>query len=216
MNLFSRAACVAASLLMTSIGFAADSYSIAEQRVFLDNHLESVKPGTTLTYTLQQTGKPDESFTDEAVVSIRAGEQGKKAVSVQFLSGPRKLSLPDIEDATSNPVVLYFLEKDVRDMHRQIGGQEAYFRKRIRLALADAATVKPVTATYAGKPVQASEISITPFVDDPLKERFAGQVKKRYTFVISDRIPGGVFEVTTETGDPAGNQTVSLKLKASS
>lgn len=216
MNLISRAACVAASLLMTSIGFAADSYSIAEQRVFLDNHLESVKPGTTLIYTLQQTGKPDESFTDEAVVSIRAGEQGKKAVSVQFLSGQRKLSLPDIEDATSNPVVLYFLEKDVRDMHRQIGGQEAYFRKRIRLALADAATVKPVTATYAGKPVQASEISITPFVDDPLKERFAGQVKKRYTFVISDRIPGGVFEVTTETGDPAGTQTVSLRLKAPS
>lgn len=216
MNPFTRAVCVAASILASSFAFAADSYSVAEQRVFLDNHLESVKPGTTLTYTLQQTGKADDSFADEAVVSVQAGDQGKKTVSVQFLSGPRKLSLPDIDDATSNPIVLYFLEKDVRDMHRQIGGQEAYFRKRIRLALADAATVKPVTATFAGKTVQASEVSITPFVDDPLKERFGGQVRKRYAFVISDRIPGGVLEITTETGDPAGNQKTSLKLKSAS
>ena len=216
MHTIIRALTLAAALLGGPAALAGDAYSVAEQRVFLDNHFASVKPGTTLTYTLEQTGKPDDSFVDEAVVNLKAGEQGKKAVSVQFLNGVHRLVLPDIDDATANPVVLYFLEKDVRDMHRQIGGQEAYFRKRIRLALADAATVKPVTASYAGKAVPASEITITPFVDDPLKERFAGQARKRYSFLISDRVPGGVLEISTETGDPSGNLKASLKLKSAS
>ena len=216
MNRIIHAAFLAASLLFAAPCFAADSYSVAEQRVFLDNHLATVMPGAVLTYTVQENGNPDETFSDEAVLMVKAGEEGKKAVSVQFLSGQRKLALPDLDDATANPVILYFLEKDVRDMHRQIGGQEAYFRKRIRLALADAATVKPVTARYAGKSVPASEITITPFADDPLKERFGGQLHKRYTFVISERIPGGVYEITTETGDPAANQKASLTLKSAS
>ena len=70
--------------------------------------------------------------------------------------------LPDIESANGNPVILSFLERDVREMERRTGGKANYFRKRVRLALAENAQVETITVDLQGRPVEAVRISIRP------------------------------------------------------
>lgn len=184
---------------------AADSFSVAEQKVFLDHHLNNIKKDATLKYDFHQSGKPEDSFEDKVQVSIKqsAKATGAKTVDVDYLSGIHKISLPNVGDAQSNPVILYFLEMDVRDMHRLVGGQEAYFRKRIRLALADAAEVRPVTVNYGGRAIAGSEVRIAPYLQDPLKERLGNLYKKSYVFTLSNEVPGGLYQIRTQVDDPA-------------
>lgn len=192
-------------LLLAGHAYASDEISEAEQRVFLDHHLGNVRPGTALKYTFHRTGAPDDSFDDRAMLTVNAASDGSpvdaRDVKVDFLSGSHRFELPNFDGVEANPAILYFLEMDVRDMHRALGGQEAYFRKRIRLALARSARVLPVTIQFRGHSLLASEISITPFAEDSLKERMKNYVGKRYVFVISPEAPGALLRI--ETSVPA-------------
>ena len=53
-------------------------------------------------------------------------------------------------------MVLYFLEGEVRRLQRTTTGQAAHFRRRIRQALADKATVSEGTIRWASATVPAS------------------------------------------------------------
>lgn len=194
---------------------AGDEISVAEKRIFLDDHLKSIAKAAQIEYDYQQSGKPDQTFADKVKVIIGAGAKTERKISVDYLSGSNKVELPTIEGGTANPVILYFLEKDIRDMHGILGGQQAYFRKRIRLALAESATVTPVTVTYRGKPVSANEIRIEPYANDPLKDRFGVYTRKVYVFTVSDAVPGGVYELHTDvpTTTPPATPVLKTALK---
>jgi hypothetical protein len=129
---------------------------------------------------------------------------GKPAATLQFLTGPRQVAAPPVDNPEGNPVLLGFLEHDIAEMQRLTGGSRNYFRKRIRLALAESAEVRPRRFTYAGKPVDGREIVIRPYQNDPMHARFEQYVGKRYTFVVSPQVPGGVYQVHTEAAGPAG------------
>ena len=135
-----------------------------------------------------------------------------RTVEVSFLTGERKITLPVVEDAKANPVILYFLEQDVREMHRRLGGSENYFRRRIRLALAESAEVHPVQAVVDGKQIAASEVVIRPFVDDPMKAKLGPFENKSYAFTISDQVPGGVVQLRSRvTSDAAAHGSSAAK-----
>jgi hypothetical protein len=93
--------------------------------------------------------------------------------------------------------VLYFLERDIREMSRLTKGKANYFRKRIRMAIAESAQIKEVSLPYRGKNVAAREISVAPYLDDPLRTRFEKLANKQYVFTLSDAVPGGVYAVRT-------------------
>lgn len=195
---FAKAFLATAATAMLSTALAGDDYSVAEKRVFLDDHLKNLKPEMVLTYSLHQIGKPEDSYDDSATMAVHTVKGGSKKVNISYLNGPHKLELPEVSDAQGNPIVLYFLEKDVRDMHRLVGGQEAYFRKRIRLALADGADVHPVTVNFNGRKIKASEVRILPYVNDPLRSRFGEYYSKSYTFTVSEQVPGGIYQIKTQ------------------
>jgi hypothetical protein len=198
-------------LFCVGISKAGDEITEAEQRIFVDHHFGNVKPGTILKYAFHQSGVPDGSFDDRATLTVGAAPAESapdaRKVRVDFLSGVHKFELPEFDSVESNPAILYFLEMDVRDMHRALGGQEAYFRKRIRLALARSATVDPVTIQFGGRSLKASAISITPFADDNLKERLKNYAGKRYLFVMCPDVPGAVVRIETTTSAPSGSTT---------
>ena len=73
--------------------------------------------------------------------------------------GERQVALPALNGAQGNPVLLGFLERDISEMKRMTGGSTSYFRKRIRIALAEAASVEPVTVSYGGRQVVRFESS---------------------------------------------------------
>lgn len=188
-----------AALLACSAGAAADQpVSAAEDRLFLADHLGNLPPNAVLRYGYSKAGSleaPREGTVRLTVTPSPAGP-GRQA-SVEFLTGAEKLDLPVTDAATANPVILFFLERDVHEMERRAGGKAAYFRKRVRMALADAAEVRPVTFDFGGHSVAGQQITVHPYRDDPLKSRFEQLADKTYTFMFSDEVPGMLYQMRT-------------------
>ncbi len=188
-----------ACALLAGHATAATEFSAAEQALFVTNHLSALKPPTTLHYRFRKSGSLEAGFDDKVAIALTAQPDGTCcAAAAEFLSGRDKLALPAIEAAQGNPVILYFLERDIREMQRLTKGQPNYFRKRIRMAVADAATITEVTLPHEGRNVAARQITITPYADDPLRARFENLVGKRYVFTLSDAVPGGVLSIRTQ------------------
>jgi len=195
-----------AALLLSTAALAApaaDNYSNAERALFMTNHLAALKPPATLRYAFRKSGSLEEGFDDRVSVDFKPQADGACcAASAEFLHGPRRMSVPEIEAAQGNPVILYFLERDIREMNRLTQGKPAYFQKRIRMAVAQAAKELNATVLYAGKPVAARQFIVTPYVDDPLKARFEKLAGKSYEFTLSDAVPGGVYSIRTRVDGP--------------
>lgn len=209
---------LALGIIAAPVAHAADEYSVAEQRVFLDNQMKNVSKTTTIEYRFVQTGAPEDNFEDAVKLNVGEGPADKRTLAVEYLSGKHKMDLPSIEGGTGNPVILYFLEHDIRDLHDRLGGQQAYFRKRIRLALANTAQVKAITFSFKGKRIEGSEVTIEPYANDALKDRFGRFAGKTYVFTLSDAIPGNVFEIRTSTpaatgSEPAPAITTALNIR---
>jgi hypothetical protein len=174
-------------------------YSEAERMLFAQDHLRSLGNAAHLEYAFRKSGRMEPEATDRATVSVGAptAEEGR-SVKVVFLSVGRRLDLPAVQDAKGNPIILYFLEHDVREMKRLTGGSVYYFRKRIRMALAEAAQVRPVSATVGGRKVAATQIRIAPYRDDPMRARYERFAEKTYVLTLSEQVPGGVVELRSE------------------
>lgn len=177
---------------------AGKDYSDAEKMIFMREHLANISPPQTLRYTFRKSGSLEEGFEDSVTVSLRAGNNGECCTAnAEFLNGVRKTGLPEVEGAKSNPVILYFLEHDVRDMQRHTGGQPNHFRKRIRMAIYNGASVNETTLRFQEKDVPGYEVEISPYDDDPNRARFERFADKRYVFMLSDAVPGGVYGIRT-------------------
>lgn len=205
----------------------ADEPSAAEHLLFSAPHLSALQPPTELVYQFDETepGKP--AISDSVRMRLQRDTQGGCcAVTGQFLTGPRTMGLPDIDNARANPVLLYFLEYEVRRLARSTGGNANHFRRRIREALVNA-MVTPTRQTWQGREVAASEVVISPFLTDPFRDRFSGQANTRYRFVIAESLPGHMLllsatlpgdgtdtpprRVSQITLQPSGAQTSSRK-----
>jgi hypothetical protein len=176
----------------------AQEISAAEKILFQDDHFKKVAKPQSLRYRYLRQDQGKTGFSDQVVVNVGArANDGSAPVSVQFLTGERQLALPEISGAHGNPAVLGFLERDIGEMKRLTGGSTNYFRKRIRLALAEAASVEPVSVSYGGRRLQGSRIAIQPYLDDPMQEKMRKYVGKRYVFIVSDDIPGAVYQLAS-------------------
>jgi hypothetical protein len=197
-----RHALVLALALTGGTGQAGEELSQAEQLLFVQAHLSNTASPSVLRYRYANAGSLAPAAEDEVSVRLEpADRETTRKVHVDYLSGKRAFALPDVASASANPVILFFLERDVREMQRLTGGQASYFRKRVRLALADAAQVRAVTIEHQGKSMPAWEISVRPFDDDPMKARFAAYADKRYAFTLSEGIPGMVVELRATMAD---------------
>ncbi len=195
-SLFIPAAVAWLALLAALPLRAADDFSPAERALFMNPQLGGLKPPLTLHFGYRKLGTLEAGFDDDVSVSLSANSDGTCcSASAEFLHGERRLLLPDVESGQGNPAILYFLERDIREMQRLTKGQANYFRKRIRMAVYQGATLRPVQVAWAGKPVDAQEIVIRPYLDDPLRERFAQLAGKEYLFTLSDAVPGGVLSL---------------------
>ena len=176
-------------------------FSAAEKLVFTEAHLGNVKPPAGLRYSYVRTATAkDTAFEDDALIDVTASGKSCCTVHGRFLSGSRQLAqLPDIVDAKSNPIILYFLENDIREMAKETKRRDGggYFRNRIRKAMVDEAAVKDITVEYQGKKLPAQEVTLSPYLKDPARARYERLATKRYSFVLAKGVPGGVYQVST-------------------
>lgn len=193
---------IAGACVLGASAAVGQGISSAENLLFLTNHIQTVRQPLSLTYSYKKESTSEASFDDEVHVDVRKIHSDKSAeVSMRFLSGERVLDIPVAADADGNPALLAFLERDIKEMKRLTGGSVNYFRKRIRMALAEAAEVKPVSFIYAGKQRTGQEVSIKPYVNDPLRDRFPKYVNKTYAFILSQEVPGGLYQICTSSND---------------
>lgn len=181
---------------------AAQQVSPAEVLLFETDHLTGLAAPAVLVYDFRKVSNVEPGFVDTVQLDLTPGK-GQLGAALHFLSGERKSELPAVDDAHGNPVLLGFLERDIAEMKRLTGGSASYFRKRIRMALANNAQVSAQALTYGGKTVQGKAVRIQPYLDDPMHARFEQYMRKTYTFVVSDAVPGGVYQVSTSLANPA-------------
>ena len=192
--------------LLAASAALAQPVSPAEALLFETDHLARTTAPALLVYEFRKASNVEPGYSDTVELDL-SRKDGHVHARLRFMSGQRKRDLPDIDDAHGNPVLLGFLEHDIAEMKRLTGGSTTYFRKRIRMALANAAQLGKQPIAFGGKTVEAQVVRIQPYLDDPLHARFEAYVRKTYTFVISEAVPGGVYQISTSLGTGQGGRT---------
>jgi hypothetical protein len=179
--------------------------TVAETLLFETDHLARVEPPAVLIYEFRKVSNVEPGFSDKVQLDV-TGSKGKVSATLHFLSGKNRHDLPALQEAHGNPVLLGFLERDIAEMKRLTSGSTAYFRKRLRMALAESAQVSPQSITYQGKTLPAQAVRIQPYLDDPMHARFEKYVNKTYTFIVSDQVPGGIYQLRSSLANRARQQ----------
>jgi hypothetical protein len=194
-------ALLACCLIMTAMAGSvrAQEISRAEKVLFQSKHFGNIKKPTSLNYIFNETENGPEPVNGNVSVDIlKRHADGTASVVAKFSTGTSEIPIEPIDHAQGNPVILGFLERDIAEMKRLTGGAPGYFRKRIRLALAAPdVPLKKIMVPYRGSQVGAYEITIYPYLDDPLKERLGKYVNKAYVFITSEAVPGTLYRAYT-------------------
>jgi len=195
-------------LLLTLFSFSilnADTendFSAANNLLFFSDHLKAIKEEKSLNYQFEKKGSMEKGFTDNINIEIKESSEDKgKTIGITYFTGDRQRQVPDTENATGNPLIMLFLQRDVREMARLTGGHWRHFQKQIKLALENSSEIKDVKLTIEGKTLPAKEITIHPYIKDPQAEKFEQYTKKYYVFTLTDQLPGMLYEIRTVLTD---------------
>jgi hypothetical protein len=183
------------------------SFSDAENRLWLDDHLSNIDRPVRLYYEFVKSGSYEEGFTDAVYLDIiKINEDGSKNAVLDFFTAARKqvVSPENVTNIRGNPVLAIFMQGDVYEMNRLTEGHWRHFQKMIKIALRENATVEPVTFDFNGKEVNGEKISFSPYLNDPHRKDFEQFAQKTYEFILSDEIPGTLYQIKTVVKNPAG------------
>lgn len=215
-RLVARLAVLSALLAASAGAVAEEALTSAQTALFKTPHLDNVEVPQTLHYDFIRRGPDVESIDDAIdVVVTEIDAEGRKNLVFEFLSGERQRRFPPLTGYRGNPLIMLFLEHDVTGMARATGGSELFFRNRIRESFGTRAAVEEVTLTLEGDQVAGRLVTVEPFVEAPLIERFPSYRHKRYEFLLSAAVPGGVARLSTFLPDRGGavavEETVTFK-----
>jgi len=182
----------------------------AQKLLFDTPHLSNLLAGDTVSYNYARSGTLEPAFEDRAELVIDAVlEDQRRSLETSFLSGERRIPFASGNGFHGNPLIMLFLERDAREMSRLTGGTATYFRNRIRHALAKPDVVtESVRVPFAGEEISGTRVELVPFSEDPLLDRFAAFAGKRYTFIVSAQMPGGIYRLESVAPPPTGNEPV--------
>ncbi len=177
--------------------------------------LAALPIGTTLVYRMERTVAGSEAGTQgptsgllpslsKVELSLRADAvTGGRDTTVEIVTGERRQAAGAFPSLVGNPVLLVFLERDVAEMSRILRGSPYYIRNRIREALGEA-TPEPARFAYGGREVAGWRIVVTPFAQDRHRDKLREYAAKRYDIIVSDAVPGTLYEIRTTTPGPDG------------
>jgi hypothetical protein len=170
--------------------------SPAQIALFETPHLAPLRPPLRLDYAFRREEEGKEPVADTIRLALRAAAVGGGCcdVSPEFLTGPRALRYPPASNFQGNPLLLFALDRDTRELSAATGGTPTWFRNRFRQALA-AAAVRPAEIEHEGRRVPASVIALRPYEGEPRAGRYQ---RRLYAFTLSEAVPGRVQAIRTE------------------
>jgi hypothetical protein len=195
------AAAAGAPLLGSAVGNAAGdaraAMSPAQIALFETPHLASLRPPLRLDYAFRREEGGKEPVDDTIRLALRASASaggGCCDVAPEFLTGPRALRYPPAPNFHGNPLLLFALDRDTRELSAATGGTPNWFRNRFRQALA-AAEVRPAEIEHDGRRVAASVIALRPYEGEPRAGRYQ---RRLYAFTLAEAVPGWIQAIRTE------------------
>ncbi len=176
----------------------------AEKDLLMPGHMENIDKPVKIVYEFTKSGTYEKGFEDTVTMDVKEfHDDDTVTIDLEFFSGPREVTFiqPHNEEKISvNSVLLIYLQGDVYEMTRLTDRDpqlNAYFNKRIRWALADGYESENVQVEFEGKEFAATKYTITPYSDDPNRTDYDKFADKRYEFVVSDAIPGRLYQIHT-------------------
>jgi len=179
-------------------------FTEAERQLFVTEHLRGLTLPTQLHYAVSRRGSLQSELDDSAELAL-SSDNGQTIGTVRFLSGTDQLKLPAVSGVKGNPILLHFLEREIREMNRLTGGSANYYRKRIRMALAKTPEVQDIELQFGGKTITAKQVRISPYVDDPARSRYEKFALREYEMVFSQQVPGGIFRLQGKLYGPGSS-----------
>ena len=179
-------------------------FADAEVKLWLDNHLQNINSPGRLYYDFVKRGSYEEGFSDSVYLDIvEVNEDGSKNADMEFFSAERQQDVQsdNLVGINGNPVLVVYMQGDVNDMNRLTNGSWRYFQRRIKSAFAEDAKIEPVTFEFDGAQVAGEKISITPYLNDPRRRQFAEFAPKVYEFILSEQVPGKLYQIKTVIPD---------------
>lgn len=208
-NAFALAAALALGTFQALV--PAKASETAQKLLFDTPYLQQLKLPSSLNYTYRHDaaetrlfGKP---FTDTIAVDLNkpSNPAHVNSVSMRIFTGERARSLGPNVDMKGNPIIMIFLERDLWEMKRRVGGEPIFYRNKIRKALREQAKVEKIQIDFEGKAVPAHKVTITPFVTETANRRLEKYLNKRYEFVVADAVPGGFVSVRSAVPQAEAN-----------
>ncbi|GLK73681.1 hypothetical protein KHC23_16165 [Ancylobacter dichloromethanicus] len=201
----------AAATFAAFLATAALAAPTASELFFEAPYLSKVEPGTTLTYAYKHVtseAKLGEGF-DETLdmkVSAPADDPSRRVAEVVIHRGEKEGEAGPFPTMNGNPIALILLERDVKEMAQLTKGSPFYLRNRVREHLSSG-TVDPARFSFDGREVEGWKLTMRPFTEDPNKDKLLELAGRRYEFLFSQAVPGGLYsiDVVTPKADGSGN-----------
>lgn len=192
-------------LTTTTVTHGFEKLTAAQALVYDTPHLQNTRDGQTLTYQYNAVLADQDSVTDRALLSVaNAGDDGKRDVTVDFLTDERRLVLPEFAGYRGNPIIIAMLEHIAQTLGDETGGGVLYFRNRIRDGLAaESVSIAESEIEVGATKVAATQVNFSPFENDPYLMEMPRYSQSNFTISLSEDVPGGVvgIRVISQQGD---------------
>ena len=171
--------------------------------------------GSTITYAYaKKAEKPafGASFDDHVVLKLEKGDNAdSRSVDVKMFSGANARAAGPFNSEAQNPVLLLALENNVQELSKLYKANVRYLKNAIRKAWRDDAKIVDVPVMVDGKSVPGTKITVTPFSNDPEKDKMMGLEGMTYTVEIADSVPGNIATIDIRApadGKPMFSETL--------
>lgn len=175
----------------------------ASELFFEKPYLSLLAPGTRVAYTYKHVTTDEKlgpSFDEKLQLNVEAApdDPAKRVADIDIWRGDLHNEAGPFPTASGNPVSLVLLERDVKEIAALSKGSPFYIRNRVRDALATA-TVEETRFDHDGRNLAGWKMTMTPFASDPNRDKLAEIAGRRYEFVFSDAVPGGLYAINVAT-----------------
>lgn len=212
-----------ASAILAGIVLAAPlAAGEAQDQLFELGVLDAVTTGQSLSYAHARAGTAADPNVLRPItdgdVELRIVddiETGGRDALVTLREGARARDLTPFPAEAGNPLLMVFMETNVRSMAAATGGSPHYIRNRMREALRTQDRAETVAVVLDGRSIEARRFSFRPFDDDPNAARMGAFADLEISFLVSEEVPGrfAMLEAVTGAGPdgaPALRETIIL------
>lgn len=202
-----RAVAMALCLALT-LGGPAAAESPGE-RLFFEGALRDLAIGATIVYEHRRGGTSATEATqsiDDGEVRVQASlsDEGARQARIAFSRDGKQNQRQSFPASIGNPLLMIFLESNLRSMATITGGSSFYIRNRIKEALRSGGRIARVKASYQGATVDAEEIVFRPFIEDKNRDKMGEFGELELRFLLSPSVPGGFLLFSASTPERQG------------